>query len=50
MQEVSGGSGFGVQNQRRLHFGVGKEPHIDKSTVEELAGHNDTGMTQTLEA
>src|SRR5262249_518136 len=28
VQEVSGGSGFGAQNQRRVHFGLGKHPHI----------------------
>ena len=26
VQEVSGGSGFCAQNQRRLHFGLGKTP------------------------
>jgi enediyne biosynthesis protein E4 len=32
-QEVSGGSGFAAQNQRRLHFGLGKDPHIEKATI-----------------
>lgn len=33
MQEVSGGSGFCAQNQRRLHFGLGKNPKIDKVII-----------------
>jgi len=33
VQEVSGGSGFSAQNQRRLHFGVGKNPQIEKAVI-----------------
>ena len=33
VQEVSGGSGFCAQNQRRLHFGLGETPRIDKVVV-----------------
>ena len=33
VQEVSGGSGFGAQNQRRLHFGLGKQPQIEKVVI-----------------
>jgi hypothetical protein len=33
VQEVSGGSGFCAQNQRRLHFGLGDVSRIDKVTV-----------------
>ncbi len=33
VQEVSGGSGFCSQNQRRLHFGLGPSPAIDKAIV-----------------
>jgi hypothetical protein len=33
VQEVSGGSGFGAQNQRRLHFGLGKQPHVDQVII-----------------
>jgi hypothetical protein len=33
VQEVSGGSGFCAQNQRRLHFGLGTSPNIDKAIV-----------------
>ena len=32
-QEVSGGSGFAAQNQRRLHFGLGKYPQIEKVVI-----------------
>jgi hypothetical protein len=32
-QEVSGGSGFCAQNQRRLHFGLGKGAAIQKVVV-----------------
>jgi hypothetical protein len=33
VQEVSGGSGFCSQNQRRLHFGLGAEAKVDKVVV-----------------
>ena len=33
MQEVSGGSGFSSQNQRRLHFGLGVHPKLEKAVV-----------------
>src|SRR6266850_3721 len=33
VQQVSGGSGFCAQNQRRLHFGLGKTPHIEKAEI-----------------
>jgi hypothetical protein len=33
VQEVSGGSGFAAQNQRRLHFGLGKYPQIEKAVI-----------------
>ena len=33
VQEVSGGSGFCAQNQRRLHFGLGKAPQIEKAVI-----------------
>ena len=45
VQEVSGGSGFGAQNQRRLHFGLGKQPHIDKVVI-----RWPSGKVQTLTA
>jgi len=33
VQEVSGGSGFAAENDRRLHFGLGKNPHIEKAIL-----------------
>jgi enediyne biosynthesis protein E4 len=33
VQEVSGGSGFCAQNQRRLHFGLGSGPMRDLRVV-----------------
>ncbi len=33
LQEVSGGSGFCSQNQRRLHFGLGKTSAIDRVEI-----------------
>jgi hypothetical protein len=33
VQEVSGGSGFAAQNDRRLHFGLGQNPHIEKAII-----------------
>jgi hypothetical protein len=45
VQEVSGGSGFCAQNQRRLHFGLGREARDLKAVV-----RWPSGRTQTLEA
>jgi enediyne biosynthesis protein E4 len=33
LQEVSGGSGFAAQNQRRLHFGLGKSESVEKVVI-----------------
>lgn len=33
LQEVSGGSGFCSQNQRRLHFGLGKTTSVDRVEI-----------------
>ncbi len=33
VQYVSGGSGFAAQNGRRLHFGLGKNPKIEKAVI-----------------
>ncbi|MFZ0746044.1 MAG: CRTAC1 family protein [Terracidiphilus sp.] len=33
LQEVSGGSGFAAQNDLRLHFGLGKDPRIEKAVI-----------------
>ena len=44
VQTVSGGSGFCAQNQRRLHFGLGKNPRVEKAEV-----RWPSGKTQTIE-
>jgi hypothetical protein len=33
VQEVSGGSGYAAQNQRRLHFGLGTKARIDRIEI-----------------
>jgi enediyne biosynthesis protein E4 len=33
LQEVSGGSGFAAENDRRLHFGLGTNPQIEKAII-----------------
>jgi hypothetical protein len=43
-QEVSGGSGFCAQNQRRLHFGLGKGAAIEKAII-----RWPSGKAQTIE-
>lgn len=43
VQEVSGSCGFAAQNMRRLHFGLGKDPKIEKVVI-----HWPSGTTQTL--
>jgi hypothetical protein len=45
VQEVSGGSGFAAQNQRRLHFGLGKFPQIDKAIIRWPSGKSQTIST-----
>jgi enediyne biosynthesis protein E4 len=44
VQEVSGGCGFSAQNQRRLHFGLGKNPKIEKVVI-----RWPSGQVQTLD-
>ena len=45
LQEVSGGSGFCAQNQRRLHFGLGAQASIDRVVL-----RWPSGKTQELKA
>ena len=45
LQEVSGGSGYASQNQRRLHFGLGKDPQIEKVVIDWPSG-----QTQIIDA
>jgi len=42
VQEVSGGSGFAAQNQRRLHFGLGKNPQLEKAVIRWPSGKTQT--------
>ena len=42
LQEVSGGSGFAAQNQRRLHFGLGPNPKIEKVVIRWPSGKMQT--------
>jgi hypothetical protein len=44
VQQVSGGSGFAAQNDRRLHFGLGKNPQIEKAVI-----RWPSGKVQTVE-
>jgi hypothetical protein len=41
-QQVSGGSGFASQNQRRLHFGLGKFPKVEKAFIRWPSGKSQT--------
>jgi hypothetical protein len=45
LQEVSGGSGFSAQGQRRLHFGLGKTASVDRVEI-----RWPSGKTQALAA
>jgi enediyne biosynthesis protein E4 len=42
VQAVSGGSGFSAQNQRALHFGLGKNPQIEKAVIRWPSGKVET--------
>lgn len=42
IQEVSGGSGFAAQNDRRLHFGLGRDPKIEKILIRWPSGIRQT--------
>jgi enediyne biosynthesis protein E4 len=44
VQEVSGGCGFAAQNQRRLHFGLGRTSQVDAVVI-----RWPSGKTQTIE-
>jgi enediyne biosynthesis protein E4 len=41
-QEVSGASGFSAQNQRRLHYGLGEIPAVDRVVIRWPSGHRQT--------
>ena len=42
VQEVSGGSGFSAQNQRRLHFGLGASASVDQVVIRWPSGRQQT--------
>jgi enediyne biosynthesis protein E4 len=42
VQEVSGGSGFAAQNQRRVHFGLGQHPHVERAVIRWPSGNVQT--------
>ena len=42
LQEVSGGSGFAAQNDRRLHFGLGKGAKVEKVEIRWPSGVRQT--------
>jgi enediyne biosynthesis protein E4 len=44
VQEVSGGTGFASQNDRRLHFGLGRDPQVDRVVI-----RWPSGKLQTIE-
>jgi enediyne biosynthesis protein E4 len=45
IQEVSGGNGYASQNQRRLHFGLGKDARVERVEI-----RWPSGQTQTIPA
>ncbi|MGH9163790.1 MAG: CRTAC1 family protein, partial [Vicinamibacteraceae bacterium] len=42
VQEVSGGTGFSAQNQRRLHYGLGTHAHVDRVVIRWPSGRRQT--------
>jgi hypothetical protein len=42
VQEVSGGCGYAAQNQRRLHFGLGEKPVLEKVIIRWPSGKEQT--------
>ena len=45
VQQVSGGSGFAAENDRRLHFGLGESPRVEKAII-----RWPSGQVQTIES
>jgi enediyne biosynthesis protein E4 len=42
VQQITGGGGFCSQNQRRLHFGLGKNPRLEKVEIKWPSGKIET--------
>jgi hypothetical protein len=49
VQQVSGGSGFCAQNQRRLHFGIGKNEQVEKAEIRWPSGKVQTVTQLTID-
>ena len=49
LQEVTGGCGFAAQNQRRLHFGLGKAAQVDKVVIRWPSGKTQTIQNPALD-
>jgi hypothetical protein len=49
IQEVSGGCGFAAQNDRRLHFGLGLNPKIEKVLIRWPSGIRQTLANVTVD-
>jgi hypothetical protein len=48
VQTVSGGSGFCAENQRRLHFGLGRNPQVEKAVIRWPSGKVQTIVQPTV--
>jgi enediyne biosynthesis protein E4 len=48
VQTIGGGSGFCAQNQRRLHFGLGQNPRIEKVEIRWTSGRTQTIDNPTI--
>jgi hypothetical protein len=49
LQEVSGGSGFSAQNQRRLHYGLGAATAVDRVEIQWPSGRRQTIETPEVD-
>jgi hypothetical protein len=45
IQEMSGGNGYASQNQRRLHFGLGKDAQVERVEIRWPSGQTQTIQT-----
>jgi len=50
LQEVSGGSGFSAQNQRRLHYGLGSSEQVDRVVIRWPSGRRQTMEAPQIDA
>jgi hypothetical protein len=48
-QEVSGGSGFAAQNQRRLHYGLGTAGKVDRVVIRWPSGRQQTIIEPSID-